>query len=584
MKKVTNQENQLNKIRHSLSHLMATAVLKKFPKTHLAIGPTIENGFYYDFDLPKDQKISDEDLPKIEQEMKKLIKRKIEFKKSEVSKKEALKNIKGPYKKELLNELAKKITFYQSADFIDLCAGPHVKSTAEINPQTFKLTKVAGAYWRGDEKNKMLTRIYGVAFTTKKQLDHYLKMIKEAEERDHRKLGKDLQLFIIDPLVGNGLPLFLPKGTIIRNELMNYLQEEQIKRGYQYVTTPHIGKLELYKTSGHYPYYKDSQYPPFKIDNEKFLLKPMNCPHHITIYQAEKHSYKELPIKLAECGMVYRYEKSGELNGLIRVRGFTIDDAHIFATEQQIEKEFLGVVDLVLAIFKVLDFKNYWVRIGTHDPASKKHVGDDKIWEKAEKIIIKTLKDKFDYTIEKGDAAFYGPKMDFMVKDVLDREWQLGTVQLDFNLPQRFNLTYIDNKGKEKRPVIIHRAPFGSLERFIGILIEHFGGNFPLWLAPVQVKIISVGSAHLKYCEELAEKFQRENIRVEIDCQNETVGNKIRKSIKEKIPYLLVIGDKEMKSDNLAVRIRGQKKLWEVKLTDFINKSKKLITERKNEL
>ncbi|MBU1131407.1 threonine--tRNA ligase [Patescibacteria group bacterium] len=576
------QEKQLEPIRHSLSHLMAMAVLKKIPQAKLAIGPVIADGFYYDFDLPAEAKITEADFPKIEKEMKKMIQGNLKFKKFDLPKKEALKKANGPYKKELVNDLPKgeKITFYESGDFTDLCAGPHVKFTKEINPDAFKLTKIAGAYWRGDEKNKMLTRVYGVAFEAKRELDEYLKMMMEAEKRDHRKLGKELGLFIIDPLAGSGLPLFLPKGAILRDQLMKYLQEEQTKRGYQYVTTPHIGRLDLYKTSGHYPYYKDSQYPPFKIDKEEFLLKPMNCPHHILIYKANKHSYKELPIRLAECGMVYRYEKSGELTGLVRVRGFTIDDAHIFATEQQIASEFLKVTDLVMTIFKVLNFTDYRVRIGTKEPKSKKYVGDDKIWQKAEKIIIEAVKDKFKYTIEQGDAAFYGPKLDFVVKDVLGREWQLGTVQLDFNLPERFNLTYTDNQGKNKQPVIIHRAPFGSLERFIGILIEHFAGAFPLWLSPVQIKIVSVGSDHKKHCEKLADRFRRQNLRIETDLTNETVGNKIRKAVNEKIPYILVIGDKEVESGKLTVRVRGQEKLLEIAYDKFAEHVEALIAKK----
>lgn len=605
---MSNNKN-LEKIRHSLSHLMAMAVQEKYeknkkhPETQLAIGPTIENGFYYDFDLPEGIKITKNDLRDIEKIMIKLIKQNIKFIKFEADsqkiekihknkiKKSTLNDAeekvlkyrespKGRYKSELLEEIIKKsekIVIYQSDKFTDLCAGPHVKSTKEINPEAFKLTKVAGAYWRGDEKNKMLTRIYGVAFKTKKELDDYLKMMTEAEKRDHRKLGKDLDLFLIDPLAGAGLPMFLPKGTILRDTLLDYLKEEQLKLGYQYVTTPHLGKLDLYKTSGHYPYYKDSQYSPLDIDGDKFLIKPMNCPHHILIYRSKKHSYKELPIRLAECGTVYRYEKSGELSGLVRVRGFTIDDAHIFSTEEQIKEELLSVINLVLKIFKVLDFKDYRVRIGTKEPGSKKYVGSDKIWQKAENIIIDAIKGKFKYIVERGDAAFYGPKVDFVVKDVLGREWQLGTVQLDFNLPERFKLTYTDNKGNEKQPVIIHRAPFGSLERFIGILIEHFAGNFPLWLSPVQIKIISVGSAHKKYCEELIDKFNKEGIRVETDLVNETVGNKIRKAINEKVPYMLVIGDKEIKSDKLMIRVRGKDKLLETPYKEFVDMVKKLI-------
>jgi len=576
------QDKSIEKIRHSLAHLLAMAVLKRIPQARLAIGPAIANGFYYDFDLPQGKKIAETDLETIEATMKKLIERNIEFKKFNLTKPEALKKVSGPYKKELIGDLPKKskITFYQSGDFTDLCAGPHVASAKEISPDAFKLIKVAGAYWRGSEKNKMLTRIYGVAFATKQELAGHLAMLAEAEKRDHRKLGKELGLYIIDPLVGSGLPLFLPKGTIIRNELMNFLQEEQIKRDYQYVTTPHIGNLKLYQTSGHYPYYQDSQYPPFKIDDDQYLLKPMNCPHHIAIYQSAQHSYKELPIRLAECGMVYRYEKSGELTGLIRVRGFTIDDAHIFAAEDQIAQEFLGVIDLVLKIFKILNFKEYRVRVGSRDPKSKKYVGDKKIWDKAEKIITTALKGKFDYSIEPGDAAFYGPKMDFIVKDVLGREWQLGTVQLDFNLPKRFNLTYIDDHGKGKQPVIIHRAPFGSLERFIGILIEHFAGSFPLWISPVQIKIISVGSGHTKYCQDLAEKFKAAKFRVETDLVNETVGNKIRKASQEKVPYILVIGDKELNSDKLMVRVRGQEKLLAITLDEFIARLKKMTDEK----
>ena len=575
-------DKQIDKARHSLSHLMAMAVLKKYPKTMLAIGPVIDNGFYYDFDLPKGQTLSEANLPQLEKEMKKLIKQSLSFTKTKASKKEALKKVSGPYKQELIEELPKGeiITFYQSGDFVDLCSGPHISSTKEINPEGFKLIKSAGAYWRGNEKNKMLTRIYGVAFGSKKELDEHLKMLAEAENRDHRKLGKELELFAIDPLVGSGLPLFLPKGTVIYNSLLEFLKEEQFKLGYQFVTTPHLGRLELYKTSGHYPYYQDSQYPPIKIDNEQFLLKPMNCPHHIAIFKAQKHSYKELPVRLVEFGTVYRYEKSGELTGLTRARGFTIDDAHLFVTQEQIEQEFLGVTNLVLKIFKTLDFQDFRVRIGTREPNNQKYIGDQKIWDLAEKLIVKAIKGKFDYTIEPGDAAFYGPKLDFLVKDVLGRSWQLGTVQLDFNLPERFDLSYTDNQGKKQRPVIIHRAPFGSLERFIGILIEHFAGAFPLWLSPVQVKIVSVGSGHKDYCEKLASKLISEKIRVETDLTNETVGNKIRKAISGKAPYTLVIGDREVKSDKLMVRVRGQEKLLQIPCKKFVEKLNQLIAER----
>ena len=579
------QKNQaeLERVRHSISHLMSMAIMELYPKTGLGVGPFIENGFYQDYDLP--ESISAEIFPKLEKRIKQLIKQDIKFEQHAVSFKEALKLYQDdPYKTELIEDLKKAgekdVSFYKSDWFENLCKGPHVKSTKEINPDAFKLDKIAGAYWRGSAKNKMLTRIYGMAFSSKKELDDHLAMLAEAEKRDHRKLGRELGLFIIDPLVGSGLPLFLPKGTIIRDALWEFLKEEQLKLGYQFVTTPHLGRLALYKTSGHYPYYKDSQYPPIKIDEEEFLLKPMNCPHHIAIYQSQKHSYRELPIRLAEAGTVYRYEKSGELTGLVRVRGLTIDDAHIFAAEEQIEQEFLSVAELVLKIFKLLNFKEFRVRIGARDPQSQKYIGDEKSWNKAEKIIEKTLKGRFNYIIAPGEAAFYGPKMDFIAKDVLGREWQLGTVQLDFNLPERFALTYTDKNGKEKRPVIIHRAPFGSLERFIGILIEHFAGAFPLWLSPVQIKILNVGSAHEKFCQELTTKLKNEDIRVELDLANETVGNKIRQAVAQKTPYMLVIGDKEMKSDKLMVRVRGQEKLLEISYRELVEKIKGLIKEK----
>src|SRR3989344_2396921 len=579
------QKNQaeLERVRHSISHLMSMAIMELYPKTGLGVGPFIENGFYQDYDLP--ESISAEIFPKLEKRIKQLIKQDIKFEQHAVSFKEALKLYQDdPYKTELIEDLKKAgekdVSFYKSDWFENLCKGPHVKSTKEINPDAFKLDKIAGAYWRGSEKNKMLTRIYGMAFSSKKELDDHLAMLAEAEKRDHRKLGRELGLFIIDPLVGSGLPLFLPKGTIIRDALWEFLKEEQLKLGYQFVTTPHLGRLALYKTSGHYPYYKDSQYPPIKIDEEEFLLKPMNCPHHIAIYQSQKHSYRELPIRLAEAGTVYRYEKSGELTGLVRARGLTIDDAHIFAAEEQIEQEFLSVAELVLKIFKLLNFKEFRVRIGARDPQSQKYIGDEKSWNKAEKIIEKTLKGRFNYIIAPGEAAFYGPKMDFIAKDVLGREWQLGTVQLDFNLPERFALTYTDKNGKEKRPEIIHRAPFGSLERFIGILIEHFAGAFPLWLSPVQVKIVSVGSGHKNYFEKLASKLISEKIRVETDLTNETVGNKIRKAISGKVPYMLVIGDREVKSDKLMVRVRGQEKLLQIPCKKFVEKLNQLIAER----
>ncbi|MBT3690082.1 threonine--tRNA ligase [bacterium] len=581
--------NELEKIRHSLSHLMAMAVLKKFPKAKLAIGPVIENGFYYDFDLGKDNKITEMDLLKLQKEMKKLISQNIEFKKIVAKdKKEALKMMSGEFKKELIEELPKseKITFYESGDFTDLCAGPHVESTKEINKDGFKLTKTAGAYWRGDEKNKMLTRIYGVAFNNKKELDEYLEMLAEAEKRDHRKLGKELDLFVFSPIVGKGLPLWTEKGTTIRRELENFIIAEEIKRGYKHVNTPDIAKIDLYKKSGHYPYYKDSMYSPIKIDDEEFMLRPMSCPHHFELYLSRPRSYKELPLRIAEVAKLYRYEQSGELTGLMRVRSFCLADSHIICADSaQAKSEVNDVLDLIEYISNTFGLKmgdNYSYRLSLGDRKdTEKYFKNDKAWDEAETILRDVLKNrKCKFVEAESEAAFYGPKIDIQMKNVLGKEETAFTVQYDFVMPERFNLNYIDKDGKEKKAIVIHRSSIGAIERVMAFLIEHFAGAFPLWLSPIQVKIISVGEAHFTYCEELANKFKSQGIRVETDLNNETVGNKIRKAVSEKTPYMLVIGDKEVASNDLAVRVRGQEKILDIGLDKFITNLKKTIEDK----
>jgi len=581
-------DKNIDKVRHSLSHLMAMAVLNKFPKAKLAIGPVIENGFYYDFDLGED-KITELDLLKLEKEIKKLISLNLEFKKSIVNdKQEALEKVNGEFKKELINKFPKneKISFYESGNFTDLCSGPHVKSTKEINKDAFKLTKTAGAYWRGDEKNKMLTRIYGIAFQTKKELDEYLTMLLEAEKRDHRKLGKELDLFTFSPLVGKGLPLWTAKGTTIRRELENFIVNEEVKRGYQHVNTPDIAKIELYEKSGHYPYYKNSMYAPIKIDDEQFMLRPMACPHHFELYNSKPRSYKELPFRIAELAKLYRYEQSGELTGLMRVRSFCLADSHIIcADSSQAKSEInnvLNLIEFVASTFGLTMGQDYLYRLSLGDKKdTKKYFENDKAWTEAEKILRDVLKKRKCKFIEApGEAAFYGPKIDFQMKNVLGKEETAFTVQYDFVMPERFNLVYVDNQGKEKKTVVIHRSSIGAIERVIAFLIEHYAGAFPLWLSPLQVKILSVGTTHQKYCEKLEAKFKENNIRVETDLNNETVGNKIRKAVNEKIPYLLVIGDKEMNSNDLAVRVRGQEKILDIKLDKFIDLIDKLIKDK----
>ncbi|HEY3377487.1 MAG TPA: threonine--tRNA ligase, partial [Armatimonadota bacterium] len=547
-------------LRHSTAHLLAQAVLHLFPEAKPTIGPAIEQGFYYDFSMPRP--FTEEDLTAIEAEMQKLVKQNIPLSREEVDLQACIASYRemgNEFKAEILEEIPQAtVTVYRQGDFFDLCRGPHVPSTARLG--AFKLLSVAGAYWRGDEKRPMLQRIYGTAFATKEDLAKYLEMREEAKRRDHRRLGRELGLFMISPEVGAGLPLWLPKGAIVRNQLETFLKKELTKRGYLPVYTPHIGKLDLYRTSGHYPYYKESQFPPITMaekgegEEEGYLLKPMNCPHHIQIYKSEMHSYRDLPLRLSEFGTVYRYEQSGELGGLTRVRGFTQDDAHLFLTPEQLDKEFKETVDLILFVFRTLGLSDFKVRVSLRDPASDKYVGDPENWDKAQSAILKAVQDLgMDYTVAEGEAAFYGPKLDFLVRDSIGREWQLGTVQVDYNLPERFNLEYIGEDGQAHRPVMIHRAPFGSLERFFGLLIEHFAGAFPVWMAPVQVVVIPISERHHEYAETVAAALRADEDRVHVDARNESMRYKIREAQLQKIPYMLVVGDKEMEEQSVGV-------------------------------
>jgi len=571
---------------HSSAHLMAEALEALYPGTKFGIGPAIENGFYYDIDLG-DKSFGADDLEAIEKKMAELAKLNSSFERRDVSKTDAVAYFteKGDeYKLELLEDLEDgTITFYTQGDFTDLCRGPHIPSTKNI--KYTKLLNIAGAYWRGDQERAQLTRIYGISFPKKKELDEYLEFVELAKERDHRKLGKELELFTFSPLVGPGLPLWLPKGAILRENLINFLKEEQLKRGYQPVVTPHIGKLELYKISGHYPYYSDSQFPPM-MENEQdgYLLKPMNCPHHIQIYADKPHSYRELPIRLAEFGNVYRYEQSGELGGLTRVRGFTIDDAHIFCTHEQVKEEFKDVIDLTLNVFRALGFSDFTAQISLRDPENKeKYVGDDDVWDAAEDAIREAAAEMgLEAKEEKGEAAFYGPKLDFIVRDALGRQWQLGTVQLDYVLPERFDLTYIGEDNKKHRPVMIHRAPFGSLERFIAVLIEHCGGKFPTWLAPVQVTVLPVGRDFESYAELMVATLREVGIRADVDLRNEKVGYKIRHAEMQKVPYMLVVGERERDGNTVSVRKQGHGDQGSKTIEAFIKEIKTEMEESKS--
>jgi threonyl-tRNA synthetase len=602
----------IEELRHSASHILATAVLRIFPDAKLDIGPPTDTGFYYDIDL--DHKLTAEDLARIEAEMKKVVDENQPFLRSEVSREEAAQIIESRgqerYKLGRLADIpeGEKISFYKNGEFMDLCAGTHVRYTSKV--KAFKLLSIAGAYHRGDEKNKQLQRIYGTAFPSKDELAKYLEQIEQAKHRDHRKLGRDLKLFVIDEDVGQGLILWTPNGSIIRQELQNFISEELRKQGYSQVFTPHIGKLELYKISGHFPYYKESQFTPM-VENESlarilgegcscaemvvrldavssrlagqinertgretispdrvrpddqliegFMLKPMNCPHHIKIYSSQPRSYRDLPVRLAEFGTVYRWEQSGELNGMTRVRGFTQDDAHLFCTEDQVAQELLGCLSLVKIILTTLGMSDYRVRVGLRDPDSKKYTGQKENWDKAEEACRQAARTLgVPFAEEPGEAAFYGPKIDFVIKDVIGREWQLGTVQVDYNLPIRFDLTYGGADNQPHRPVMIHRAPFGSMERFCGVLIEHFGGDFPVWLSPEQVRLVPVSEKTLDYSRELLARLREAGVRASVDEHNDKLGAKIRRAEIEKVPYTLVLGGKEAEAKSVSVRSRAR--------------------------
>ena len=588
----TSESETLKKIRHTASHIMAMAVQKLFPKAQVTIGPWIENGFYYDFDSP--EPFSDKDLKTIQKEMVKIINRKLPLIREEVSREEAqsrIEAIKEPYKLEILADIKQEpITIYHLGDqWWDLCAGPHVENTSEINPKAIELESVAGAYWRGDEKKAQLQRIYATAWETPEQLAEYKRRKEEALRRDHRKIGKELGLFVFSDLVGPGLPLWTPKGTLLRTILEDFLKKEQLKRGYLPVVTPHIARVDLFKTSGHWQKYKEDMFPLMAEDEEAkaieqgFVLKPMNCPFHIQIYKSELRSYRELPMRLAEFGTVYRYEKSGELGGLTRVRGFTVDDSHLFVTPEQLDSEFLNVVDLILSVFKSLQLKNFKARLSFRDPASDKYIGGDEVWDQAEGAIRRAVQQLgMDYFEGIGEAAFYGPKLDFIFSDALEREWQLGTVQVDYNLPERFDLEYVAEDGSRKRPVMIHRAPFGSLERLIGILIEEYAGDFPLWLAPVQIRLLPVGDLQLDFSKEVAAKMVAFGIRAEVDTSGDRLGKLIRNAEKDKIPVMAVIGAKEVETNSLSIRTRASGELGAISVDEVVSKITEAITNFSN--
>lgn len=577
----TSESDKLKRIRHTTSHIMAMAVQKLFPKAQVTIGPWTETGFYYDFDAP--DPFTEKDLKAVKKEMVKIINKKLPVIREEVTREEAKKRITAlnePYKLEILDSIQEPITLYHLGDqWWDLCAGPHLENTQELDPKAIELESVAGAYWRGDETKAQLQRIYGTAWETPQQLAEYQRRKEEALKRDHRKLGKELGLFTFADVVGPGLPLWTPKGTIIRSLLEEFLKKEQVKRGYLGVVTPHIARVDLFKTSGHWQKYKEDMFPMMaesqaEMEIEQgFVLKPMNCPFHIQIYKNELRSYRDLPMRLAEFGTVYRYEQSGELGGLTRVRGFTVDDSHLFVTPDQLDEEFLSVVDLILTVFKSLQLKNFKARLSFRDPQSDKYIGSEDAWNKAENAIRRAVTHLgMDYFEAPGEAAFYGPKLDFIFHDALEREWQLGTVQVDYNLPERFNLEYVAEDGTRKRPVMIHRAPFGSLERLIGILIEEYAGDFPLWLSPVQVRLLAVSDDFLPYCQEVVSKMQSLGIRAEVDTSGERLGKMIRNAEKQKIPIMAVVGEKEKDSQTLSIRTRADGDLGSIAVDEVISR------------
>tara|TARA_B100001564_G_C20661701_1_gene681870 strand:- start:36 stop:1982 length:1947 start_codon:yes stop_codon:yes gene_type:complete len=564
---------------HSSAHLMAEAVQGLYPGIKFGIGPSIENGFYYDIDF-QEYDPSEINLSKIEKEFIRLCTSNLIFDRSEVSKKDAIKYFteKGDeYKLELIDGLEDgNISFYKQGEFTDLCKGPHIPSSKFI--KSFKLLNVAGAYWRGNENNKQLTRLYAISFPKQDLLDDYLLKLEEAKKRDHRKIGKELELFFFSEKVGQGLPIWLPNGHILRENLINFMYSEQKKQGYKHVTSPHIGSKDLYVTSGHYEKYGESSFQPIQVpsDNDEYLLKPMNCPHHCEVYRFKPHSYKELPLRIAEFGTVYRYEQSGELHGMTRVRGFTQDDAHIFCTIDQVKDEVITVIDLILKVFKSLSFDNFKVQISLRDKEdNSKYIGDGNLWDRAENDLIKSVEEKgIEAVVEYGEAAFYGPKIDFMVRDSLEREWQLGTIQVDYQLPKRFDLKYIDKNNEKKTPVLIHRAPFGSMERFIAILIEHCEGNFPLWLAPEQIIILPINENVLNYAENINKSLSDDGLRSSIDYRNEKISRKVRDAELKKVPYMMIIGDNEMSSNTISVRKKSKGDIGKMSLNDFLSNIK----------
>ncbi|MGF1518092.1 MAG: threonine--tRNA ligase [Nodosilinea sp.] len=587
----TSESESLERVRHTFSHVMAMAVQTLFPKVQVTIGPSIDYGFYYDFDSP--EPFTEQDLKAIKKEMIKIINKKLPVIQETVTREEAQQRIEAlgePYKLEILQDLQDPITLYHLGDqWWDLCAGPHVATTADLNPKAFELESVAGAYWRGDEKRAQLQRIYGTAWETPEQLQEYKRRREEAKRRDHRKLGKELGLFIFADDVGPGLPLWTPKGTVLRSTLETFLKEEQTKRGYLPVVTPHIARVDLFKTSGHWQNYREDMFPLMADDDaarlaeEGFVMKPMNCPFHIQIYKSELRSYRELPLRLAEFGTVYRYEQSGELGGLTRVRGFTVDDSHLFVRPEQLDDEFLKVVDLILTVFRSLKLKNFKARLSFRDSESTKYIGGDAVWETSQNAIRRAVQTLgMEYFEAPGEAAFYGPKLDFIFRDALEREWQLGTVQVDYNLPERFDLEYVAEDGSRQRPVMIHRAPFGSLERLIGILIEEYAGDFPLWLAPVQMRLLPVTEEQLGFAQSVADQLLAKGVRVEVDTSGDRLGKMVRNAEKAKIPIMAVVGAKELEANSLNIRTRAQGELGALPVAEVVERVAGAIATRED--
>ncbi len=567
------ENEKLHKIRHSMAHVMAEAVLEKFPEAKIAIGPSIEDGFYYDFDLPRS--LAEEDLDDISDRMRKIIKEGREFKRDVVSRDEARKLFeeqKQDYKLELLDAIEddQEVSLYTQGAFTDLCRGPHVENTSELNPQAFQLLNIAGAYWRGDEHNRMLTRIYGTAWSNPKELRQYIQKLEDIKKRDHRRLGKELDLFSTHEEAGPGLIYWHPKGGRIRLAIEDYWRGEHLKNGYEVLYTPHIGKSWLWETSGHLGFYNENMYSPMQVDESDYYIKPMNCPFHILIYKSDLHSYRDLPLRWAELGTVYRYERSGVLHGLLRVRGFTQDDAHIFCTPDQIEGEILEVLRFSMNIWKAFGFSDIKAYLATR-PGEGKSVGDNASWDQATESLKKAIEQEgLDYEVDEGGGAFYGPKIDLKIKDALGREWQMTTIQFDFNLPERFDMTFVDKDGKEKRPYMVHRALLGSLERFFGVLVEHYGGAFPVWLAPVQARVIPVAPAFDEYAQKVKKQLAAEGLRVDADLGESRMNAKIRTAQQEKIPYMLIVGDNEQKAGSVSVRRRNSKEQDVMGLQDFI--------------